>query len=182
MLIAQLPETDWIGKGVHTVGQAIFVPVFFVMVGVQADLHSVSAAPLLVLGLTFIAVLTKAAGAGFGARLAGLPWQEGNAVGAGMIARGGSPCHGNPGPVERTAHPDMFTVVIVMTVATTILTPLLLRFTLKTRPPRTAIPPSAELTQNYLKPDEKRPKAKTPNSSQFPKFVAKNQEVVWTLP
>jgi Kef-type K+ transport system membrane component KefB len=131
LLIAQWPEADGIAKGARTVGEALFVPVFFVMVGVQADLSAVASAPLLALGFTAAAVLTKAVGAGIGARLARLPWQEGNAIGAGMVARGEvALVMATLGLSAGLLTQTLFTVIILMAVATTLITPLLLRFTL----------------------------------------------------
>ncbi len=146
VLIAQLHDAEWIAKGAQTVGQALFVPVFFVMVGVQADLRTISTAPVLALGLTVIAVLTKAVGAGLGARLGGLDWQEGNAVGAGMVARGEvALVMATLGLSNGLLNQATFTIVILMTVVTTILTPLLLRFTL-----------NSEATADYGAPSELR--------------------------
>lgn len=132
VLLAHLPEAAGITKGARTVGLALFIPVFFVMVGVQADLHALSAAPLLAVGLTLIAVLTKAVGAGLGARAAGLPWSEGNAIGAGMVARGEvALVMATLGLSNGLLTQTLFTVVILMTVASTVLTPVLLRFALR---------------------------------------------------
>jgi Kef-type K+ transport system membrane component KefB len=131
VLIAQWPEADGIARGARTVGEAFFVPVFFVMVGAQADLGALAAAPLLALGLTVVAILTKAVGAGVAARVAGLPWQEGNAIGAGMVARGEvALVMATLGLTAGLLSQTLFTVVILMAVATTLITPLLLRFTL----------------------------------------------------
>ena len=131
VLIAQWPEAEGIGKGARTVGEAFFVPVFFVMVGAQADLRAAAAAPLLALGFTAVAVLTKAVGAGLGARLARLPWPEGNAIGAGMVARGEvALVMATLGLTTGLLTQTLFTVIILMAVATTLITPLLLRFTL----------------------------------------------------
>ena len=96
-------------------------------------LHAAAAAPLFALGLTAVAVLTKAAGAGLGARLARLPWQEGNAIGAGMVARGEvALVMATLGLTNGLLNQTTFTAIILMAVATTIITPLLLRFTLVT--------------------------------------------------
>ncbi|MGE5602458.1 MAG: cation:proton antiporter [Nitrososphaerales archaeon] len=143
VLIAQTPEADWIAKGARTVGEALFVPVFFVMVGVQADLRTLGAAPVVALGLTVIAVVTKAVGAGLGARFAGLPWPEGNAVGAGMVARGEvALVMATLGLANGLLTQPIFTAVILMAVTTTVLTPLLLRFTLNSERAAAATKPA----------------------------------------
>ena len=79
---------EWVKNGVSVLGYGIFVPVFFVTVGLRTDLHAVLAAPGFVLGLTAVAVVTKALGAGLGARLSGCTWRDTNTIGAGMVARG----------------------------------------------------------------------------------------------
>lgn len=131
VLIGQWPEADGIAKGARGMGEALFVPVFFVMVGAHADLRAAAAAPLLAVGLTTVAVLTKAVGAGLGARLAGLPWPEGNTIGTGMVARGEvALVMATLGLTNGLLSQTLFTVIILMAVATTVITPLLLRFTL----------------------------------------------------
>jgi Kef-type K+ transport system membrane component KefB len=144
VLIAQWPEADGIARGANTIGQALFVPVFFVMVGVQADLSAAAAAPMLAVGLTAVAVVTKAVGAGLGARLAGLPWQEGNAIGAGMVARGEvALVMATLGLSSGLLNQATFTAVILMAVATTVITPMLLRFTLVKSPAESGEPAPA---------------------------------------
>ena len=107
-------------------GYGIFVPVFFVTVGLRTDLHAVLAAPGFVLGLTAVAVVTKALGSGLGARLAGCTWRDTNTIGAGMVARGEvalvvATLGLNSGLMTDT----VFTVIIMMALVTTLFTPLL---------------------------------------------------------
>jgi Kef-type K+ transport system membrane component KefB len=132
VMISRLPEAkEWVSDGALVMGQGLFVPVFFVTVGLRADLHLALAAPALVLGLTGIAVATKAIGAALGARAGGCDRKEAQTIGAGMIARGEvalvvAALGLNNGIISSS----VFTVVIVMTLATTLVTPLLLKLAL----------------------------------------------------
>jgi Kef-type K+ transport system membrane component KefB len=108
--------------------------VFFVTVGLRTNVHDIAAAPGFALGLTAVAVVTKLAGAGLGARLSGLTWRDSSTIGAGMIARGEvALVVATLGLSTGLMTATTFTVVIVMALATTLITPLFLKLTL--RPP-----------------------------------------------
>ena len=108
----------------------MFVPVFFVAVGLVTDVRNVMLAPGLTLVVLAVAVVTKLAGSAVGARRGGCDRREAMAVGAGMIARGEvalvmATLGLSSGLLDETT----FTVVVLMTVVTTLLTPLLLKVT-----------------------------------------------------
>jgi Kef-type K+ transport system membrane component KefB len=130
---------EWVKSGVSVLGYGIFVPVFFVTVGLRTDLHAALAAPWFVLGLTAIAVVTKALGAGLSARLAGCTWSDTNTIGAGMVARGEvALVVATLGLSSGLMTATTFTVVIIMALATTLVTPLLLKLTLRPSMPEEA--------------------------------------------
>ena len=127
---------EWVKNGVSVLGYGIFVPVFFVTVGLRTDLHAVLAAPGFVLGLTAVAVATKALGAGLGARLSGCTWRDTNTIGAGMVARGEvALVVATLGLSSGLMTDSTFTVVIIMALATTLVTPLLMKLTLRPAEP-----------------------------------------------
>lgn len=129
VMFGRLTEArEWIGKSVSILGHGLFIPVFFVTVGLSTDLHNVLVAPVLVIIVTVAAVVTKALGSGVGARLGGCTWAESRTIGAGMVARGEvalvvASLGLNSGLISNT----VFTVIVVMAVVTTLLTPLLLK-------------------------------------------------------
>ncbi|MBX7237709.1 MAG: cation:proton antiporter [Caldilineales bacterium] len=132
VLVARLPEArSWVTEGASKVGYGLFVPVFFVSVGLATDVRSVMSAPWLSLVVIVVAVITKMFGSGVGARLGGCTWPEAKAVGAGMVARGEvalvmATLGLSSGLLDQTT----FGVVILMTLVTTLLTPFLLKFVL----------------------------------------------------
>ncbi len=106
------------------------VPIFFVSIGLEANLRAITGTLLPFLIVLFIvAVLSKIIGAGLGARLSGLSNQESLRVGVGMISRGevGLIVAGI-GVREGLISAEVFTVVVVLVLLTTLVTPLLLRY------------------------------------------------------
>ena len=106
------------------------VPIFFVSIGLEANVRAITGALLPFLIVLFIvAVLSKVIGAGLGARLAGLTNAESLRVGVGMISRGevGLIVAGigvNQGLISS----EVFSVIVVLVLLTTLVTPLLLRW------------------------------------------------------
>ena len=64
------------------------MPVFFVAIGLAADLRTVGPVLPLAVALLVVAVVGKLIGSGAGAALAGMGVRESSLVGIGMIARG----------------------------------------------------------------------------------------------
>jgi Kef-type K+ transport system membrane component KefB len=77
-----------------------------------------------------VAVLSKLIGAGIGAKLGGTTWTEALRVSVGMISRGevGLIVAG-VGVTNKIIAADVFTVIVIMVLATTLITPPLLRLT-----------------------------------------------------
>jgi Kef-type K+ transport system membrane component KefB len=131
ILVARIPEArEWVVEGASVMGYGLFVPVFFVTVGLTTDIKTIALAPGLALSLVAVAILTKAVGSGLGARLGGCTPRESRAVGAGMIARGEVALVITSLGYSAGLLDDLtFTVLVIMTVATTLVTPFLLKFT-----------------------------------------------------
>jgi Kef-type K+ transport system membrane component KefB len=131
ILVARIPEArEWVVEGASVMGYGLFVPVFFVTVGLATDIKTIAFAPGLTLAIVAVAILTKALGSGFGARLGGCTPRESRAVGAGMIARGEVALVITSLGYSAGLLDDLtFTVLVIMTVTTTLVTPFLLKFT-----------------------------------------------------
>lgn len=115
-------------SGIAMVGYGVFVPIFFVSIGLQANINDVVEAPLLVVVLTVVAVLTKLLGGALGARIGGIDGRNAWLVGSGMISRGEvalvlAGVSLSAGAVSTS----VFSALVVMAVVTTLVTPPLLR-------------------------------------------------------
>ena len=121
-------------RGVIT---ALFMPVFFGMAGLSADL-TVLADPmlaLLTLGLVLVASVGKFSGAFIGGKLAGMSWMEATAVGCGMNARGSTEVIvASIGLTMGILSHDLFTMIVTMAVITTLAMPPMLRWALRRLP------------------------------------------------
>jgi Kef-type K+ transport system membrane component KefB len=121
---------DKIESKMRIITYGFLVPIFFVSIGLEANLRDITGALLPFLIVLFVvAVLSKMVGAGLGARVAGLNNAESLRVGTGMISRGevGLIVAGI-GVRAAIISPEVFTVVVVLVLLTTLITPLLLRY------------------------------------------------------
>jgi Kef-type K+ transport system membrane component KefB/nucleotide-binding universal stress UspA family protein len=116
---------------------ALFMPVFFSLAGLRADL-SVLKNPqliLLTLGLIAIASIGKFAGAFLGGAVSGLTRREALALACGMNARGSTEVIvATIGLSLGVISQDLFTMIVTMAIATTLAMPPMLRWALARLP------------------------------------------------
>lgn len=106
-----------------------FVPLFFVSIGLEANVRAVTGSGWL-LGLTLIGavIVSKVLGGGAGARWGGLTRGEAVRLGLGMISRGEVVLIvASVGLGLGLIDDVIFAVIVLVVLATTVLTPLLLR-------------------------------------------------------
>jgi Kef-type K+ transport system membrane component KefB len=141
VLFAQTPYKHRIDAGIHPLTYSMFVPVFFISIGLAANGRELGEHVAFTAALVFVAILTKAIGCGVLARVAGFNTQESVRVGVGMISRGevGLIVAGY-GLANGIIQRDVFSAAVVMVLATTMITPPLLRLTF----PRTGPAPLNE--------------------------------------
>jgi Kef-type K+ transport system membrane component KefB len=118
--------------------RGFMAPIFFVSIGLHLDLEVVARMPGFLLVLTATALLSKLLGAGLPAYWAGLGAREAAMVGVGMSGRGavelivaqvasqaGLFRHPDPPPLVLSG---LFSAIVFMALATTLLAPILLRW------------------------------------------------------
>jgi len=118
---------------------ALFMPVFFGLSGLSADLTVLKnpALALLALGLIVIASAGKFIGAFVGGKLGGLTRAESLALGCGMNARGSTEVIvATIGLSMGVLNRDLFTLIVTMAIVTTMAMPPMLRWALKRLPMR----------------------------------------------
>ncbi len=81
-------EEHDIAKSVHLISFGLFVPFFFVWVGVNTDFLGIGSQLGLVLSLIGIGVLGTVGGTALGCRLSGGTWKQGLIVGWGLLPKG----------------------------------------------------------------------------------------------
>ena len=129
LLFARSPLKKRIEEGISPIAYAVFVPVFFINIGLSANLRQLpSSAWLLLLAIVFAALLSKVIGAGLGGKLGGFTNSEALQLGVGMIARG-EVCLivASVGLDEGLIGTDEFSIAVGLVLITSLITPPLLR-------------------------------------------------------
>lgn len=113
---------------VEPIAYSIFVPVFFVSIGLNVSFDGIGSQLGLLAVITFIAVVTKMAGGWLGARVTGFDSRSSLAIGAGMISRGEvALIIAATGLQSGLLQPEYFTSIIIMVIITTLVTPPMLK-------------------------------------------------------
>jgi len=122
---------DDIQRHMHTLTYAFLVPVFFVSIGLKTNARALDVSALwFAAALVLIAVVSKVAGCGLGARLGGFNNTQALRVGVGMISRGEvGLIVASVGVGAGLIQTEVFSVVTFIVLLTTLVTPLLLRLT-----------------------------------------------------
>ncbi len=129
LLISRTRLIHNVTEGLNWVGYSFFVPLFFVSIGFKADFHGVANSPGLVASLLAVAIFGKVIGCYGAARLARFNHREALFVGVGMMSRGEvALVIAAAGLAAGTVGKSVFSASIIMTLVTTILTPLVLKF------------------------------------------------------
>ncbi len=138
ILVGESPIlSDHIEAQLRGIITALFMPVFFGMAGLSADL-TVLVDPtlaMLTVGLVLIASVGKFGGAFAGGKLAGMSFKEATAVGCAMNARGSTEIIvASIGLSMNILSHNLFTMIVTMAVLTTLAMPPMLRWALRRLP------------------------------------------------
>jgi len=128
LFIGRTPFRQQLIEHIEVIGHSLFVSIFFVFIGLRIDLASGSYHWPFILGFVVLAILSKALGAGFLARLGGFSTRSSFIIGSGMIPRGevalviasiglSQPQFFGTGE---------FTATVILVIVSSLLTPLLL--------------------------------------------------------
>jgi Na+:H+ antiporter len=116
---------------INVLGYGFFVPIFFVSIGLEAKAGALLSAPVLTGAILALAVLGKIVGCGLGAQAGGFGRRDSLSIGVGMIPRGEvALVMITAGQAAGLVDDQLFSAAIVMTLLTTLMTPLLLRLSL----------------------------------------------------
>lgn len=145
-----------IEHGMHTITYSFFVPIFLVSIGLRANIWDIDGAGIVFLiALILVAILSKVIGSGLGARLGGFDLLPSFRVGLGMVSRGEVgliiTTIGLTAGLVTTAE---YSQVVIMVLATTLVTPFLLRWAYGLKSPGAPTPPAAGDSTATLKPKE----------------------------
>ena len=129
LIFAKTPRVAYLQDRFDTLSYTLLSPVFFASIGLKVVLPQMSATIILFSVLLVLwAVLSKVIGCGLGAKLCGYTNQESLRIGVGMISRGEvALIVANNGIAAGLMKEEFFGPVVLMVIATTILTPIFLK-------------------------------------------------------
>lgn len=130
LFFARTPLKPKIEQGFSAIAYGVFVPIFFVDVGLEANFRTLNSDSLIFLGVLLItAILSKIIGSGLGGFLGKLTPKESLQLGFSMVPRGEVVLIvATVGITEGFINQTELSVAVGMVVLTTLLTPPLLRF------------------------------------------------------
>lgn len=136
VLVAQAGFRHEVEQRLRAFIYAVLVPVFFVSIGLQTNARALTPADVpLALAVVAAAIVGKVVGCGGGARLAGFTGREALRIGVGMTSRGEvGLIIASIGLAAGLLEARGFAIMVIMVLATTVVTPPLLRVVFPRRP------------------------------------------------
>ncbi|GEO46564.1 cation:proton antiporter [Companilactobacillus kimchii] len=124
-----------IGSNIEAIGYSIFIPVFFISIGLNLEFSSFLKDFWLIVFFTITGVIGKLFGAGFGAKLSGFDLKDSYVIGSGMISRGEMALI--IGQIGFSAHllsEEYYSAVIISVILITIISPFFLKHSISKNP------------------------------------------------
>ncbi len=135
LIFAKTPRVAYLQDRFDTLSYMLLSPIFFASIGLKVVLPRMSGAIVLfAVLLILVAMLSKAVGCGLGAKVCRYNNQDALRIGVGMISRGEvTLIVANNGISAGLMKEDFFGPVVLMVIATAILTPVLLKLVYRGR-------------------------------------------------
>lgn len=128
LAISETDFEDHLEDKIEPIGYAVFIPVFFVSIGLQISFKGMQNDIVFIILLIITAILGKQIGCGLAAKMFHLSWTESNVVGAGMVSRGEMALVvANVALSSHLIDQNHYTAMILVTVITTLVAPLILK-------------------------------------------------------
>jgi Na+:H+ antiporter len=131
LLFSRSPSREPIEHGMASLAYGLFVPIFFIDVGLKANIRELAGPSFwLFLVMTVIAILGKVIGSGLGGIIGGLNRKQALQIGIGMMSRGEvGLIVAALGIAQGFIDERLYSAVVGVVILTTLLTPPLLRAT-----------------------------------------------------
>lgn len=131
------PRATYLTNRFETLSYMLLSPVFFASIGLKVVLSSMDYTIIIfAVLLLIIAVATKVVGCGLGAKVCGMKNKDALRVGVGMVSRGEvALIVASKGAAVGLMSAKFFPPIVIMVVATTIMTPVLLKLVYKKKHP-----------------------------------------------
>ena len=130
--IAQTPYKQEVDSNIEPIGYAVFIPVFFVSIGLNMTFKGFFDDLIFIVSLTILALITKWLGCGLGAKVLGMNYDSMNIIGSGMVSRGEMALIiAQIGYEAHLLSPEYYSSVIFVIILTTLAAPFMLKAAIK---------------------------------------------------
>ncbi|MHB9023508.1 MAG: cation:proton antiporter [Armatimonadota bacterium] len=154
IFLARTSQQRLIEETLRPLTYAFFVPVFFISIGLGANVRTLQGSLLFAVLIVAVAILSKVVGCGLGARLTGFTRRESLRVGVGMVSRGEvGLIIAQVGLATAILAPTRYAAIVIMVLLTTVLTPIFLR--LLYPPAEHAVEPATEIPEGAVHPEDR---------------------------
>jgi Kef-type K+ transport system membrane component KefB len=147
LLFSRSPVRERVEQGMVPIAYGLFVPVFFIDVGLKANIQELIGPSFSIfLVMSILAILGKIFGSGLGASIAGMSRKESLQLGIGMMSRGEvGLIVASVGISNGMIDQQIYSAVVGVVILTTLLTPPLLRLSFRgTSVPEQGDPPGSK--------------------------------------
>lgn len=130
LILCNLTNTrEYIASKINIISYMLFSPIFFASIGIKTTLQGMNSSLFGFCAiLLVVAIFTKIAGCGLGAKVCGFSNYESLSVGIGMISRGEvALIVAQKGAQSGLIEPVLFPAIVVVVIVTTLITPILLK-------------------------------------------------------
>ena len=144
LMFSRTAEKKDIEPGLRAIAYGLFVPIFFINIGLSINMQSLQISAIWsILLIVAVAILGKIVGAGVGALISRFSRQEALQLGIGMVSRGEvGLIVANVGLTAGWLNNEIFSAIVVTVLITTLVTPIMLRAAFQSKPPNTPGKPS----------------------------------------
>jgi len=128
IIMSKAPIAESLRGKISTIGYGLFIPMFFVGMGVQTNLGALANVGLLALALVIVAMFDKIVGCGVGALLSGFSRKDSLRVGVGMMPRAEvALVVASIGIKAGIVTSTLFSITVMIVLVTSLVTPLLVK-------------------------------------------------------
>ena len=148
LFVAATPAHQEVINDLRSMCNSFFGPLFFVSIGLEINARQLGGNVGFFLLILAVAILGKLFGCGLGALLNGFTPRESVAVGVGMIPRGEvGLITASIGHAAGLVSSNVFSLVVILVLATTLVTPLSLRYCFGRTRPEVLVGPSGPVLE-----------------------------------
>lgn len=134
IVLSRAPVADTLTNKLSTIGYGLFIPLFFVGMGVRTDLRALWGVSILALGIVGVAIFDKVAGCGIGALIGGFGPHDSVRIGVGMMPRAEvALIIASFGAKAGIVTSELFSITVMVVLVTSLLSPVMIRLAFRGR-------------------------------------------------